>query len=159
MILTIDGEYDDWVQLNKIDLKATIADNVKVVSCDTRDFALGWQFEYPKEVEKPECGLDYRENEGLKKLSELKYAKNTDPFMIGSSEILEWLDNLCKRTGGYDKDWRSLIAGVDYCRNWEIKYIRFVRNPKDTNRFIVCNSYFRPIHWRKIIDNLKMDLL
>lgn len=38
----ISGKYDEWVPLKRIQDDATIVDEVKTISCDTRDFALGW---------------------------------------------------------------------------------------------------------------------
>ena len=67
---------------------------------------------------------------------------------------MPWLDTLCMATGGYGIDWRYLEAAVKECVGWKLKYIRFVRNSENPNEFIVCNSYFCPVEYRKIIDNI-----
>ena len=38
--------------------------------------------------------------------------------------------------------------------NWNLKYIRFVRNPNVPDESVVCNSYMYPIEWRKVIKNI-----
>ena len=43
--------------------------------------------------------------------------------------------------------------------NWNLKYIRFVRNPKVPDEFVVCNSYMYPIEWRKVIKNIIQIIL
>ena len=43
--------------------------------------------------------------------------------------------------------------------NWNLKYIRFVRNPNVPDEFVVCNSYMYPIEWRKVIKNIIQIIL
>lgn len=69
------------------------------------------------------------------------------------------MDELCKKTGGYECEWRYLDADVDYCRGWDIKYIRFIRNNKNPDEFIVCNNYLFPIEYREIIDKIDKEHL
>lgn len=153
IIRTIDGEYDDWVSLQRLDAQTTtIADTVQTISCDTRDFALGWNFNQPERYEDDSCGLEHRSNEGLAHMAELMAKGDMQPYVIEQQEILTWLGQLCQKSGGFDHDWRYLDAKVDGCRNWDIKYIRFVRY--GDSHFIVCNAYWWPIEWRKVLDNL-----
>lgn len=148
----IDGEYDDWVSLKRIDSAAKIADTVQTISCDTRDFALGWNFKQPETNKKASCGFEYRTNEGLKQIEKLKHNGKIDDCLIDTTEILPWLNEMCQKSGGFDADWRFLTAKVDGCRDWDIKYIRFVRY--DDGRFIACNGYMWPIEWRKVVENI-----
>lgn len=149
----IDGEYEDWVPLKIIVDDAKIVDEVQTISCDTRDFALGWSFEKPGPFMKAECGLEVRSNEGLARVRRIEHSKALGDYLIEPREIVPWLKKLCEKSGGYDEDWRMLHANLDGCRDWNIKYIRFVRH--DSIRFMVCNAYWYPIKWRKILDNLK----
>ena len=151
----IDSEYPDWVSVNKIELDASVADNVCVINCDTRDFAIGWQFEKPTIYKKAECNHEIWHNKGLRRLYSIIKKKNREKFSINKKDILTWLDTLCRATGGYDLDWRYLTANVKDCGGWYIKYIRFVRNEKCPDEFIVCNAYMQPIEYRKIIDNIE----
>ena len=151
----IDGEYPEWVCVNDIELDAEIADNVQVINCDTRDFAIGWQFEPPKVYQKAECNYEIWTNQGLSKLYNLFGKENREKYTINKKDIITWLDNLCKASGGYEEDWRFLTANVKGCTNWDIKYIRFVRNNKNKDEFIVCNAYMTPIEYREIIDNIR----
>lgn len=152
-LVVISGEYDDWVPLQRIDDEATIADDVQTISCDTRDFALGWNFKKPEPYKKAECGLEVRTNEGLARARRIANSKALGDYLIEPGEIVSWLKKLCEKSGGYDEDWRYLAASVDGCDGWDIKYIRFVRH--DNGRFMVCNAYWFPIKWRKVLDNLK----
>lgn len=149
----INGEYDEWVPLKRIPDDATVADEVKTISCDTRDFALGWGFKKPELYKKAECGLEVRSNEGLARVSRIAQSKSLGDYLIGVGEIVPWLKKLCEKSGGYDEDWRYLAADVKDCTGWDIKYIRFIRH--DCEHFMVCNAYWMPIKWRKILDNLK----
>lgn len=149
----IDGEYEDWVPLKQIVDDVKIADTVMTISCDTRDFALGWNFKKPEPYRKAECGLENRTNEGLARARRIEHSKALGDYLIEPGEIVPWLKKLCEKSGGYDEDWRMLHANLDGCRDWNIKYIRFVRH--DSIRFMVCNAYWYPIKWRKILDNLK----
>lgn len=151
----ISGEYDYWVPLKRIPDDATIVDEVKTISCDTRDFALGWNFKKPEPYKKADCGLEYRTNEGLKRARRIENSKALGDYLIEHGEIVPWLKKLCEKSGGYDEDWRYLTASVDGCDGWDIKYIRFVRH--DNGRFMVCNAYWHPIKWRKVLDNIKIE--
>ena len=153
VLRVIDGEYDDWVMLKKIVDDAKIADAVQTISCDTRDFALGWNFEQPESYKKAACGLERRSNEGLARMRRLKDSPAIGDYLIEPSEIVPWLKKLCEKSGGYDEDWRMLVANVYGCHGWDIKYIRFVKHTD--GRFFVCNAYWMPVKWRKIYDNLK----
>ncbi|MBQ8708851.1 MAG: hypothetical protein IJ523_12255 [Succinivibrionaceae bacterium] len=153
IVTVIDGEYDEWLLLKRrLDIHATIADRVQILYCDTRDFALGWNFKQPEPYKKATCGLEVRSNEGLHRMEQLKASGNLEGYLIKPEEILPWLDQLCEKSGGYDEDWRMLNAKVEGCRDWDIKYIRFARH--EDGRFIVCNGYWWPIEWRKVLDNL-----
>ena len=152
IIKVIDGEYDKWVPLKRIDPQAEIADRVQTISCDTRDFALGWQFKQPEPYKKATCGLEYRTNDGLKQIEKLKRNGKIADCLIEPPEILPWLNEICQKSGGYDEDWRFLTAKVDGCQDWDIKYIRFVRH--EDGRFIACNGYMWPIEWRKVVENI-----
>ena len=83
IIRTIDGEYDDWVSLQRLDAQTTtIADTVQTISCDTRDFALGWNFNQPERYEDDSCGLKHRSNEGLAHMAELMAKGDMQPYVI-----------------------------------------------------------------------------
>lgn len=155
VLKVIDGEYDEWVPLKQVADDAKIADTVKTISCDTRDFALGWNFKKPEPYKKAECGLEDRTNEGLARVRRIAQSKSLGDYLIGVGEIVPWLKKLCEKSGGYDKDWRYLAASVDGCGGWDIKYIRFVRH--DSGCFMVCNAYWHPIKWRKVLDNIKIE--
>lgn len=149
----IDGKYEDWVPLKIIVDDAKIVDEVQTISCDTRDFALGWNFKKPEPYKKADCGLEYRTNEGLARARRIEHSKALVDYLIEPVEIVSWLKKLCEKSGGYDEKWRYLTANVEGCTDWNIKYIRFLRH--DSGRFMVCNAYWWPIKWRKILDNLK----
>ncbi len=158
----LDGEYEDWVSVNDFDLNAEIADRVQVIYCDTRDFAIGWNFEQPKINKNANCGYEYNQNKGLQKFYQIAKKQDKEKrekYTINKKDILKWLDELCKKTGGYECKWRYLDADVDYCRGWDIKYIRFIRNNKNPDEFIVCNNYLFPIEYRKIIDKIDKEHL
>ena len=153
VLTVIDGTYDECVPLKTILDDARIVEDVQTISCDTRDFALGWNFKKPEPYKKPECVLEDRTNEGLARARRIENSKALGDYLIKPGEIVPWLKKLCEKSGGYDEDWRYLTASVDGCDGWDIKYIRFVRH--DNGRFMVCNAYWWPIKWRKILDNLK----
>ena len=155
VLKVIDGEYDEWVSLKQVADDAIIADTVKTLSCDTRDFALGWNFKKPEPYKKAECGLEVRTNEGLARASRIERSKALGDYLIEHGEIVPWLKKLCEKSGGYDEDWRYLAAEVKGCTGWDIKYIRFVHH--DSGRFMVCNAYWHPIKWRKFLDNIKIE--
>lgn len=150
----IDGEYGSWVSVNHLDFDAEIADRVQVIYCDTRDFAIGWNFEKPKVHKNAKYGYECNQNKGLQKLYSLFTKENREKYIINKKDIIKWLDTLCKETGGYECNWRFLAADIKNCTNWDIKYIRFVRNDKNLDEFVVCNNYYFPIEYREIIKNL-----
>ena len=41
-----------------------------------------------------------------------------------------------------------------YLADLFMKYIRFVRNSKVPDEFVVCNNYMYPIEWREVIKNI-----
>lgn len=147
----IDGEYDDWVPLRRIDKDVAIDEKVQVINCDTRDFAIAWSFEQPEEYKKAYFNYEVWTNKGLSMIGNLEKEGKLEDYLIEPTEIVSWLDEVCQKTGGYDKNWRFFTAKLDGCRDWKIKYIRFVRRG---DRFIVCNSYMRPVKWRLIIENI-----
>ena len=65
MIDRIEGEYDEWVSITDISKDAEIDDSVQILYVDTRDFALGWNFEQPNYYENAACGSEYKTNNGL----------------------------------------------------------------------------------------------
>ena len=150
----IKGEYNDWIPINKISPNAKFVSDIQVINCDTRDFCIGWQYEKPTILKKATCGWEFRYNKSLRKLYSVLRKHNRDKWAIRENEIIPWLDSLCKATGGYDLDWRFLAADVDGCRNWDIKYLRFVRNGKMPNEFVVCNAYNQPIEYREILGKI-----
>ena len=154
MINIIEGEYDEWVSVKDISMDAEIDDSVQILYVDTRDFAVGWNFEQPNYYENAKCGYERNSNNGLGKLRNLFYVSNRSKYTISKSEIISWLYDLYKETGGYDEEWRFLEANLKNCMNWNLKYIRFVRNPKIPNEFVVCNDYMYPIEWREVIKNI-----
>jgi len=151
MLKKIERECCEWIALNRIDKEVVIAENVQVISCDTRDFALSWSFKQPEPYKKANCNYEFWANEGLQMIQRLKQEGCLEDYLIEPTEIMSWLDEVCQKTGGYDKDWRFFTAKLDGCRDWDIKYIRFVRRG---DRFIVCNSYMRPVKWRLVIENI-----
>lgn len=158
----LDGEYEDWVSVNDFDLNAEIADRVQVIYCDTRDFAIGWNFEQPKINKNANCGYEYNQNKGLHKFYQIAKKQDKEKrekYTINKKDILKWLDELCKETGGYECNWRFLSADIKNCTNWDIKYIRFVRNDKNPDEFVVCNNYLFPIEYREIIDKIDKEHL
>ena len=154
MINRIEGKYDEWISVKDIPKDAEIDDSVQMLYVDTRDFAIGWNFEQPNYYENAECGYKCNTNNGLEKLRNLFSVSNRSKYMISKSEIISWLDDLCKKTGGHDEEWRCLEANLKNCMNWNLKYIRFVRNPKIPDEFVACNNYMYPIEWREVIKNI-----
>ena len=154
MINRIEGEYDGWVSVKDISMDAEIDDSVQILYVDTRDFAVGWNLEQPNYYENANCGYESNTNNGLEKLRNLFSVSNRSEYTISKSEIISWLDDLCKKTGGYDEEWRCLEANLKNCMNWNLKYIRFVRNPKIPDEFVACNNYMYPIEWREVIKNI-----
>lgn len=158
----LDRKYEDWISVNDFDLNAKIADKIQVIYCDTRDFFIGWDFKQPKINKNANYNYEYNQNKGLQKFYKIvkkKDNKKREKYTINKKDILKWLDELCKKTGGYECEWRYLDTDVDYCRNWDIKYIRFIRNNKNPDEFIVCNNYLFPIEYREIIDKIDKEYL
>lgn len=153
ILKVIDGEYDEWVPVKQIADDAMIADGVQTVYVDTRDFAIGWNFKQPESFKKAECGLEVRANEGLARVKRIKQSKAIGDYLISRSEIIPWLKKLCEKSGGFDIDWRMLAANLEGCHGWDIKYIRFIKHTD--GRFFVCNAYWWPVKWGKILDNLQ----
>lgn len=96
----IDGEYDEWVLLKKIFDDAKIADTVQTISCDTRDFALGWNFKQPEPYKKAECGLERRSNDGLARMRRLKDSPAIGDYLIEPSEIVHGSRNSARNPEG-----------------------------------------------------------
>ena len=154
----IDAKPQDWVFISEIEQDATIADGVQTIYCDTRDFAIVWGFKQPEPYKNACCHFEKMSNEGLIKLN-LLYVRQTEDYQISKEEILPWLMKLAIKTGGFDLDWRSLYADIEGCRNWDAKYIRFVRNVNEPSKFFVCNNYLHPIKWRELYDKIDLNLL
>lgn len=155
ILTVIDGEYAEWIPLKQISDEVKVAEDVKKIYCDTRDFALGWNFKKLEPFKKPECGLEVRSNEGIARIRRIEHSPALGNYLIEPGEIVPWLKKLCEKSGGYDKDWRILNANIEGCRGWDIKYIRFVRH--ESGRFVVCNAYWYPIKWRVVYDNIKFE--
>ena len=100
MINRIEGEYDEWVSVKDISKDAEIDDSVQMLYTDTRDFAVGWNFEQPNYYENAECGYERNTNNGLEKLRNLFYVSNRRKYTISKSEIISWLDEMCNETRG-----------------------------------------------------------
>lgn len=151
MLKKIERDCCEWIALNRIDKEVVIAENVQVISCDTRDFALSWSFKQPEPYKKANCNYEFWANEGLQMIQRLKQEGGLEEYLIEPNEIVSWLVDVCQKSGGFEEDWRFLTAKVERCSDWQIKYIRFVRHG---SLFIVCNSYMQPIQWRLVIDNI-----
>lgn len=154
-IRTIEGiiPIDEWISIENILDDIIINDIIQAIHCDTRDFFIMHTLNKPKAYKKANCGLEYESNKGLSKL--YKVIKKQDKrYLIDKTEIIKWLKELCEITGGYNKVWRFIDCNLENCSNWNLKYIRFIKNDKSNNTFVVCNSYFYPIEYKKIVDNL-----
>lgn len=150
---------DKWTSLQAFSENTDIDENVQVLHCDTRDFHIIGSSEKPKVYKKAECIYEYWRNKGLSKLYNLLSKSNRGNYAISSNEIVPWLFKLCEATGGFDKNWRYVDANVKNCTGWNLKYIRFVKNDKCKDEYIVCNSYLMPIKYKEIIQNLCKDQL
>lgn len=86
----LEGTYDDWLPLEEINLDAEISSEIKRINCDTRDFALGWNFEHPKLYIKANCGFERESNKGLSKLFNLstKSKDTRDKYTINEKDII-----------------------------------------------------------------------
>ncbi len=153
------GISNNWLPLFQFSENADIDKNVQVLHCDTRDFHIIGSNEKPKVCEKPVCNYEYWRNEGLNKFNNLIYKPNRENYAIKPNEIIPWLLQLCEATGGFDKNWRCINSDVKNCEGWNLKYVRFIRNDKQPDEFIVCNSYLMPVHYKEVIPNLHKDLL
>lgn len=145
---------DNWLPLFQFSENACLNDNIQILHCDTRDFHIIGSNEKPKVYKKVICNYEYWHNKGLSKLYDLLSKPNRENYAISSNEIVPWLLKLCEATGGFNKDWRYIEANVKNCMDWNLKYVRFVKNDKCKDEFIVCNSYLMPIKYREIIPNL-----
>jgi hypothetical protein len=150
---------DNWLPLKGFSKDAEIDEKVQMLHCDTRDFHIIGSNEKPKVHEKPDCNYEYWRNEGLNKFNNLIYKPNRENYAIKPNEIIPWLLQLCEATGGFDKNWRCINADVKNCGGWNLKYVRFIRNNRQPDEFIVCNSYLMPVHYKEVIPNLHKDLL
>lgn len=146
-------KYADWVSVNCFELDAEIPDNVQTIYCDTRDFALAWGDKLP------EIDNSAYTNDGLRSFFNLIKLKNRTNYVIDKKDILTWLDDLCKKTGGYNAKWRCVESKIKHCSNWTLKYIRFLRNPNNPDEFIVCNRHMFPIHYKEVKKNIEQELL
>lgn len=144
----------EWVSLREFAKDVVIDNNIQTLHCDTRDFYIIASSEKPKIYEKVEYNYERLHNEGISKLHNLFFKKNRENYTISSNEIISFLFQLCETTGGFDKTWRYIDSDVKNCSDWTLKYIRFVRNNKYEDEFIVCNAYLTPIKYKEIISNL-----
>lgn len=145
---------DKWITIKDLSLPISISEEVKVIHCDTRDFHIICSDKKPTVYEKTTCNLEEWHNKGLTRLYKICKGDKRLDYTISNSEIILFLLKLCNETGGFDKDWRLICADIDNGRNWELKYLRFVRNEHYPNEFIVCNSYMMPVKYKNIIPNL-----
>lgn len=150
LLKVIQGESEHWVELKMIHRDLKIESDVQTISCDTRDFAIAWGVTQPEPYKKTDCNHEYWTNNGLKRMEELKQSDMLQEYLIQPDEILPWLTELYQKSGG-EREWRYLVAKVENCGDWNIKYIRFVRHG---DCFIVCNSYMCPIRWKQVVENL-----
>ena len=150
---------DNWVSIKNLSDQVVVREDTQVIHCDTRDFHIISSTEKPKICKDAVCNYEIWRNEGLKKLYNLLSKTSRENYTIRPEEIIPWLKELCETTGGHDRDWRCLEAEVKNCDGWTLKYIRFIRNDKQKDEFIVCNSYMTPIKWKEVIPNLRKDVL
>lgn len=148
-----------WLPLKCYSDDTSISAKTVAIHCDTRDFFVNSSEEEPELYEKAYCNLEKWSNEGILRLYKLFSKENRQNYSIQGDKIIPWLKELCEKTGGYDREWRCIVSNVKDCTDWNIKYIRFVRNPKCDNEFIVCNSYFKPIKYKEIIENINYKIL
>ena len=78
-------------------MDAEIDDSVQILYVDSSDFAVGWNLEQPNYYENAKCGYESNTNNGLKKLRNLFSVSNRSEYTISKSEIISWLDDLCKK--------------------------------------------------------------
>lgn len=152
-------KHTDWVTVDSFNLDAEIPDSVQSIYCDTRDFALTWNDKLPGIDKNAHMNSEVNNNDGLNEFFNLIRLNNRENYVIDKKDILTWLDDLCKKTGGYDAKWRCIESKVKHCSNWTLKYIRFLRNPNNPNEFIVCNRHMFPVHYKEIKDTIEGELL
>ena len=158
--LNIFNETNNWISLMNYNLDAEIGDNIQTISCDTRDFHIIGGLDRVKAYHKPTENFEYQVNQSLKRLYKIvKHEDELKEYSIHKTEIFNWLNSLCEASGGYHVFWRFIYANLDYCTNWNLKYIRFIRDIKNPDNFIVCNNYYSPILYKLVIDNLDEEHL
>lgn len=150
------GLFGNWLPLFQFSENACLNDDVQILHCDTRGFHIigSSSSEKPKVYKKANCNYEYWRNEGLSKLYNLLSKSNRENYAISSNEIVPWLFELCEATGGFDINWRCVNANVKNCTCWNLKYIRFVKNDKCKDEYIVCNSHLMPIKYKEVLPNL-----
>lgn len=106
---------------------------ITAIHCDTRDFAMTYSYTtYTKEDHKDVFRL-------------LHGGKINEKFLIEKEEILPWLAEMERISGGRNK-WRCLnFTHIKTALGW-LKYISFYRYTDNT--FVVCDSYSTPIDWQ-----------
>lgn len=138
----------DWTTISS--LTQLIA--LQVINCNTRDFACNG-FDFNEKETKDFFSDKERGKSKLKNLLLLNKQDKlkTDKYFISLEEILPWLASIKEKTGG-ENEWRIFYANLDNCHNWDLKYIRFYKVEND--KYIVCNSYWIPIEWKQVLENL-----
>lgn len=96
---------NEWIPLSEV---STIPENVQFINCDTRDFHVFLSTEIP--------------NEYIAEIVTDVDAK----YLIATEDIIEWIDDLKKKTGG-DGDWRHIELKDGHGGDCWLKYIWFVR--------------------------------
>lgn len=147
---------ENWTSLKNIPDTFEISKDIQAIHCDTRDFYVLGSLDKPELYQNPQSNLETWHNKGIKKINSLLLQDNRKNYTITSNEIIPWLKQMCEKVGGYDKKWRFLHADVKDCKNWELKYIRFIRNNNVEDEFIVCNSYLTPIHYKEVFNKAEI---
>ena len=124
-----------WVYLDNFEINP----NYSIISCDTRDFHLIGD-------------IQFESNSIFKKFTNRIKKEN----LINKKDILKWLKDVEPASGG-KHNWRYLNVNLTNCRNWRLKYIRFVKYDKD--RYIVCNDILDVVDYNKVIDNICKESL
>lgn len=121
---------DTWMPIHEASEAEPL---VTAIHCDTRDFAVMYSHTtYTRQ--------DYKEVYRM-----LHGGKINEKFLIPKSEILPWLKEMERISGGRN-EWRCLnFTHVKTELGW-LKYIRFYRYKGDM--FVVCDSYSTPFDWR-----------
>lgn len=149
---------NDWTPIRYLDDNYEIPDDIQVIHCDTRDFCVVGSEDKPKIHKNPTCGWEDSTNKGLQRLYNLFTKTDRSGYSIPKTEIFKWLKEVCEKTGGYDTEWRCIVSDIRYGSNWDLKYLRFVRDDKERDNFIVCNSYMFPIKYKELIPNLRWTI-